>query len=173
MKMVFFYISEYATPFLDDLKQLNNFHAKSQWLYFVNLQVQPKLVNINDYGEHYALSEDLLAHVITPLEKKLASHVSKHPCLNFVLFIPPCNLSPLHIYTSKGHRIQGADAFLSPRWGGIQIYNPDRYVIYIQSYECLHLKMIFFFSGLFAGIALKKFSSSRISNKSCQFSCNN
>lgn len=62
---------EYVSPFLEELKELNNFHAKSQWLYFVNLQVQPKLVNINDYGEHYALSEDLLGHVITPLEKKL------------------------------------------------------------------------------------------------------
>lgn len=55
-----------------------------------------------------------------------ASHVSKHPCLNFVLYIPPCSSSPLYIYTKKGFHLEEANAFISPKWGGIQIFNPDR-----------------------------------------------
>ena len=55
-----------------------------------------------------------------------ASHVSKNPCLNFVVYIPPCKAAPLHIYRRQGIRVKGGiDAFLSPRWGGIVINNPS------------------------------------------------
>ena len=57
-----------------------------------------------------------------------ASHVSKYPCLNFILYIPPCATSPLFIYTKNGFKLEGANAFISPKWGGIQIYNHNRSV---------------------------------------------
>ncbi|KAK6618360.1 hypothetical protein RUM44_002812 [Polyplax serrata] len=119
-------IEDYISPLADQLKDMHEFHIKSQWLYFVGLQAQPKFLNYTDKGPHFALSADLLPHVITPLEKKLASHVSKYPCLNFILYVPPCRSSPIYIYTSKGHQVEGANAFISPKWGGIQVYNPDR-----------------------------------------------
>ncbi|KAL0267997.1 UNVERIFIED_CONTAM: hypothetical protein PYX00_010100 [Menopon gallinae] len=119
-------LDEYISPFLKELEDMNMFHIKSQWLYFVNLQVNPKEINSSTHGHHFALAEELLSGSITPLEKKLATHVSKHPCLNFILYIPPCHQSPLHIYNTKGQRVQGYDAYISPRWGGIQIYNPTR-----------------------------------------------
>lgn len=65
--------SDYLEPFLYELSPLAGYTVKSQWLYFVTLNVQPKLVIDNSgFGhQHYALAEDLLPQIITPLEKKL------------------------------------------------------------------------------------------------------
>lgn len=64
-------VTEYIQPLLDKLGMLTDFHVKSQWLYFVNLLVSPKLVDAPHTGRHFALSQELLSQVITPLEKKL------------------------------------------------------------------------------------------------------
>ncbi|XP_069683309.1 GPI transamidase component PIG-S [Periplaneta americana] len=124
-------IQDYVEPLLQQLSPLAGYTVKSQWLYFVTLNVQPKLVtDVSMSGrQHYALAEDILPQIITPLEKKLASHVSRNPCLNFVVYVPPCDAAPLHIYRRQGVRVRGGvDAFLSPRWGGIVIHNPSSVV---------------------------------------------
>jgi hypothetical protein len=63
----------YLEPLLHELSPIARYTVKSQWLYFVTLNVQPKLVtDSSGYGrQHYALAEDILPQIITPLEKKL------------------------------------------------------------------------------------------------------
>ena len=63
----------YLEPLLHELSPFAQYTVKSQWLYFVTLNVQPKLVSDSSgYGhQHYALAEDILPQIITPLEKKL------------------------------------------------------------------------------------------------------
>ncbi|KAJ8870057.1 hypothetical protein PR048_029068 [Dryococelus australis] len=119
-------VQDFLEPFLSKLSSLAAYRVKSQWLYFVSLEVHPKLVTQTaTMGQHYALAEELLPHIITPLEKKLASHISQNRCLNFVVYVPPCSTAPLHIYKKQGKRAAVTmDAFLSPRWGGIIIHNP-------------------------------------------------
>lgn len=129
-------VQDYLEPLLHELSQLAAYTVKSQWLYFVTLNVQPKLVTESSGSgyQHYALAEDILPQIITPLEKKLASHVSRNPCLNFILYIPPCEAAPLHIYRRQGMRVKGGvDAFLSPRWGGIVIHNPSSLICHNTS----------------------------------------
>lgn len=119
---------EYVHPFLGELSMLSNFSVKSQWLYLLPLDFNPKRVpDSSPLGRHFALPEDVLPHLITPLEKKLASHVSLHPTINFVVYVVPCENAPLHIYTRSGHRSKtksNVEAFLSPRWGAVVLINP-------------------------------------------------
>ncbi|XP_015437531.1 PREDICTED: GPI transamidase component PIG-S [Dufourea novaeangliae] len=119
---------EYVEPFLAELEISSNFSVKSQWLYFLPLEVHPKRVpDSSPLSRHFALSEDVLPQLITPLEKKLASQVSLHPTINFVVYAVPCDTAPLHIYTRTGHRSKtnaNVEAFLSPRWGGVVLINP-------------------------------------------------
>ncbi|CAK9816006.1 GPI transamidase component PIG-S [Anthophora plagiata] len=119
---------EYVDPFLSELSILSNFSVKSQWLYLLPLDVNPKRVpDSGPLGRHFALPEDVLPQLITPLEKKLASQVSLHPTINFVIYVVPCDSAPLHIYTRTGHRSKtnaNVEAFLSPRWGGVVLINP-------------------------------------------------
>lgn len=72
LKFVSLLFSDYIEPFLNELSPLAQYTVKSQWLYFVTLNVQPKLVTDPSTGrQHYALAEDILPQIITPLEKKL------------------------------------------------------------------------------------------------------
>lgn len=90
-------IREYLQPFVDSVSFQSNFTIKSQWLFLVDLEV--KLKNL---GDHHGLMEQLIPHVITPIEKKLSSHVSKDPVINLVLYVPSCKYAPVHIYTRNG-----------------------------------------------------------------------
>nr|CAD7263540.1 unnamed protein product [Timema shepardi] len=145
-------IKKYLEPFLYKLSMLASYKVKSQWLYFVSLEVQPKLVTENSgVGQHYALAQDLLPHIITPLEKKLASHISHNPSLNFVVYMPTCDAAPLHIYRRQGMRA-GLNAFLSPRWGGIVIHNPSASIC--QNDSIPEPKLVRPDSGVIMGIVL-------------------
>ncbi|KAJ9591063.1 hypothetical protein L9F63_027730, partial [Diploptera punctata] len=117
-------IKDYIEPFLNELSPL------------VRLYCQVAMAILCDSKCSTKAAEDILPQIITPLEKKLASHVSKNPCLNFVVYVPPCNAAPLHIYRRQGIRVKGGvDAFLSPRWGGIVINKSIFYILqqYIYS----------------------------------------
>lgn len=103
-------------PFLKTITPVANFTVKSQWIYLVDLGVTPK-----KFGEHYALLEEQLPHIITPLEKKTWSHMSSRPCLNLVVYISHCD-KPLYIYDVDKKMVE-SNSFLSPRWGGVQILN--------------------------------------------------
>ncbi|KAJ7333891.1 hypothetical protein OS493_015984 [Desmophyllum pertusum] len=78
-------------------------------------------------GESFYLSYDDLPHMINPIEAKLGSHISLYPSLNFVVYVPSQKHTPLHMKTKDGE-LSGSNAFLSPQWGGIMIYNLQRTV---------------------------------------------
>lgn len=105
-------------PFLSTVSPVANFTVKSQWLYLVELGAIPQKKD-----GHFALYEDQLPHIITPLEKKLWSHLSPRPCINLVIYVTHCSV-PVHIY-DKADEIVKPNAYLSPGWGGILILNPD------------------------------------------------
>lgn len=114
-------IAVYLEPMLMKLSAIAEFNVKSQILYLTSLGVQPG-VN-KDSGFHY-LTQEQLPHVINPVESKLGSHVAINPILNFLVFIPSRDQHPLHIVDKAG-QVSATNAFLSPRWGGILIYNVD------------------------------------------------
>ncbi|XP_070527343.1 GPI transamidase component PIG-S [Cardiocondyla obscurior] len=119
---------EYMQPFLDELSIMSNFSVKSQWLYLLPLDINPRRIpDSSPSRRHFALRESVLPQLVTPLEKKLASQVSLYPCINLVVYMVPCDNAPLHIYTHSGHRSRtnsNVEAFLSPRWGGVIFINP-------------------------------------------------
>lgn len=112
-------IDEYLQEFLQEISPLADFVVKSQWLYLTELGAIPRKVL-----DHYALLENQLPHVITPLETKLWSHISPRPTVNLVVYFPHCR-SPLYIYDAN-NEMSLTNAFVSPRWGGIYIMNADK-----------------------------------------------
>ncbi|KAG8122536.1 hypothetical protein E2320_018025 [Naja naja] len=71
----------------------------------------------------YTLSVHSLPHVINPVEARLGSSAaSLYPVLNFLLYIPERLHSPLYIRGKDGAPMP-TNAFHSPRWGGIMVYN--------------------------------------------------
>lgn len=106
-------------PFLMQIAPIANFYVKSQWLFLVDIGVNPKKVD-----KEFQLQEEQLPHIITPLEKNLWSHLSPRPCLNLVIYVPYCKSTPLYIYNKENQKSE-SNAFLSPGWGGVFILNPS------------------------------------------------
>ncbi|XP_010210480.1 PREDICTED: GPI transamidase component PIG-S [Tinamus guttatus] len=53
-----------------------------------------------------------------------SSAASLYPVLNFLLYVPERSHSPLYIQDKDGALV-GTNAFHSPRWGGIMVYNVE------------------------------------------------
>lgn len=113
-------IEEHLRPYLDKISPISEFIVKSQWLYLLDLGVSP-----TKNEDHYCLKKDQLPHIITPLEAKLWSHMSPRPTINLLIYFQCCNDLPLYIFDEKNERV-ASNAFLSSRWGGIYIINPDK-----------------------------------------------
>nr|XP_006825320.1 PREDICTED: GPI transamidase component PIG-S-like [Saccoglossus kowalevskii] len=115
-------IRSYLDPFLKTLTEYADFTVNSQVLYYMGLAVTPTK---DDTNKRYVLNAASLPHLINPVEAKLGSHVSTNPTLNFLVYVPPPSQSPLHILNEHGDTVTN-NAFLSPRWGGIMLYNSPR-----------------------------------------------
>lgn len=111
-------VEDYLKPLQQSFGEYINITIASQVLYFIGIGRKPKQGD----GFYYYQEQDL-PHIINPLESKLGSHASSNPGMNFIVYIPTVNRSPLFIQDSQGEKVT-SNAFLSPRWGGVMIYNP-------------------------------------------------
>ncbi|EMP37809.1 GPI transamidase component PIG-S [Chelonia mydas] len=115
-------VNSYVQPFLDKLGSVANFSVDSQILYYAVLGVSPRF---DKASSSFILSALSLPHVINPVEARLGSSAtSLYPVLNFLLYVPERVHSPLYIQDTDGAAV-GTNAFHSPRWGGIMVYNID------------------------------------------------
>ncbi|XP_053505490.1 GPI transamidase component PIG-S [Ictalurus furcatus] len=113
-------VHSYIQPLLNKLTPIANFSVDSQILYYAVLGVNPRFDNT---VSAYTLNAASLAHVINPVEARLGSNAaSSYPVLNFLLYIPEAHHSPLFI-RDHGKKEVSSNAFHSPRWGGIMVYN--------------------------------------------------
>jgi phosphatidylinositol glycan class S len=112
-------VNKYMQSLLDSFGEFANITVKSQYLYSAGLGVQ---VQKTDVGSQ--LTHEQLPHIINPVEAFLASHVSTNPHINFIVYIPTRDQSPLTILDANG-KASSSNAFLSPRWGGLLVYNVD------------------------------------------------
>ncbi|XP_052544784.1 GPI transamidase component PIG-S [Tympanuchus pallidicinctus] len=115
-------VNRYVQPVLDKLNLVANFSVDSQILYYAVLGVTPRF---DKESSSFILSAHSLPHVINPVEARLGSSAaSLYPVLNFLLYVPERSHSPLYIHDKDGAPV-ATNAFHSPRWGGIMIYNVE------------------------------------------------
>ncbi|XP_077403308.1 GPI transamidase component PIG-S [Vanacampus margaritifer] len=113
-------VRTYVQPLLSKLNPVANFSVDSQTLHYTMLGVNSRF---DANHSAYTLSADSLAHVINPVEARLGSNAaSSNPVLNFLLYVPDAQHSPLHILDNQKQKVT-SNAFHSPRWGGIMVYN--------------------------------------------------
>ncbi|XP_027745734.1 GPI transamidase component PIG-S [Empidonax traillii] len=115
-------VNRYVKPVLDKLSLVANFSVDSQILYYAILGVTPRY---DKESSSFLLSAHSLPHVINPVEARLGSSAaSLYPVLNFLLYVPERSHSPLYIQDKDGAPVS-TNAFHSPRWGGIMVYNVE------------------------------------------------
>ncbi|XP_055903161.1 GPI transamidase component PIG-S-like isoform X1 [Eupeodes corollae] len=117
----------YIQPFLDAVNKISNFTLKTQWKYQLPIDVNLKQVrDASSLGRHYALHETSMPHIITSIEKNLGAGITDNSVINMVVYVPPCDIAPIHIYKEKDVLAtrNKVDSFISPKWGGVIISNP-------------------------------------------------
>ena len=110
----------YLQPLVDRLYPYAELRVDSQVLYFVTLPMRPHFDAANS---RYYLTPSDLPHIVNPIEGKLVSHTSSCPIMNFLVYVPPPEQSPLYIVDQNGNPVE-SNAFISARWGGMMIVNP-------------------------------------------------
>jgi len=113
----------YLQPLVDQLRPYVNVRVDSQVLYYVTLPMRPQYDAVNS---RYFLTTADLPHIVNPIEAKLVSHVSSCPIMNFLVYVPPPEHSPLFIVDEAGDVVE-SNAFISARWGGMMIVNPPEF----------------------------------------------
>lgn len=83
-------------------------------------------MNGENKSVYYAITEDSLPHIITSIEGKLGISIHESPTVHLIVYISPCDKSPLYVYNSKSPATNNnsINSFLSSKWGGIIISNP-------------------------------------------------
>lgn len=112
-------VKKYLDPFFLKFPHLD-VTVDSQVLHYSSIQINPR-----KDGATFFLPYNDLPHMINPIEAKLGSHISLYPSLNFVVYVPLQKHTPLYMRTKEGEQSK-SNAFLSPQWGGILIYNLQR-----------------------------------------------
>ena len=110
----------YLRPLVDRLAPFVRLRVDSQVLYYVTLPMRPHFDAANS---RYFLTPADLPHIVNPIEGKLVSHTSPCPIMNFLVYVPPPDHSPLFIVDEAGNPVE-SNAFISARWGGMMIVNP-------------------------------------------------
>ncbi|KAM3955762.1 phosphatidylinositol glycan anchor biosynthesis class S [Aphomia sociella] len=119
-------VEDYIGSFVDELSELHNFTLKSQWLYLLDFDFQPKEIkDKSGWGRHFAVRQERLHLLLTRLEGRAATHVSERPTLNLALYLVPCHAAPLQIYDADEKPVPSpVQAFMSPKWGGVMLTSP-------------------------------------------------
>ncbi len=117
-------IRAYVRPFLKQMSNLIDISVKSQVVYLQKLNIKSQKHRINKQRDVNLIRQKDLGLAINPVESQLSSHVSSNPRLNFLVYIPTVDQSPLHIAEDdKSKHLLESNAFLIPRWGGVLIHN--------------------------------------------------
>ena len=110
-------LSEYFTPLLNSISAVSNFTIDTQIQLYAGFSpsVHPPVFD-PDHGI-WTLREEELSGFINAAEWPLSPSVGAGPTLNFVLYVPDPETSPLVV---KGSQASG---WLIPQWGGVFILN--------------------------------------------------
>jgi phosphatidylinositol glycan class S len=111
----------YLLPFLHDVSLLGNFSIDSQVLHYVALPKQPLY---DEQAKAYYFTPAMLSYFVHPNDLNSDFTVTSEVTLNFMVYIPSPDQSPLYIRYDDG-TYSDTNAFLILRTGGIVIFNPE------------------------------------------------
>ncbi|KAI5777387.1 phosphatidylinositol-glycan biosynthesis class S protein [Geopyxis carbonaria] len=115
-------LDEYIQPLLEALSGISNFTIDSQIQFYASLSSSivpnwvPDLSDVATKNGQWVLQKQDLSSFINSAEWPLVS-ITSYPTINFIIYIPSGNQSPLTIAESA------TNAFLLPQWGGVKVIN--------------------------------------------------
>ncbi|EMR08205.1 hypothetical protein PNEG_03375 [Pneumocystis murina B123] len=114
-------INLYFGPLLKQLSIFSKFYVESQVQFCAELTFSPQKSKRNDVFE---IPADRFSEFVNSIEWNLATTLSSHKIINFLVYVPRYDTQPLFFKDFDDHLISN-NSFLVPQWGSIVIYNQE------------------------------------------------
>ena len=111
-------VEEYLSPLLESFSSISNFTVDTQVQLYASFSPSVQEPQYEAERGAWTLRNEDLSGFINAAEWPLSPSIGQGPTVNFVLFVPSENRSPLVV------RDNGANSWIIPQWGGVAILNP-------------------------------------------------
>ena len=112
-------LHDYLSPLLESFSSISNFTVDTQVQLYSTFSPSIRQPEFDDELNAWTLRREDLSGFINAAEWPLSPSIGTGPTVNFVLYIPSQQQSPLLVKENRGH------SWLVPQWGGIVILNPS------------------------------------------------
>jgi phosphatidylinositol glycan class S len=112
-------LDAYLSPLLESLSSISNFTVDSQVQIYATFSPSIPGPEYDEQKSAWTLRKADLSGFVNAAEWPLSPSIGVGPTINFILYVPAGNQSPLVIQEN------GGNSWLVPQWGGVQILNPQ------------------------------------------------
>ncbi|OCL11779.1 hypothetical protein AOQ84DRAFT_373693 [Glonium stellatum] len=112
-------LHEYVSPLLESLFSISNFTVDTQVQLYATFSPSIRQPEYDPERKAWTLRKEDLSGFINAAEWPLSPSIGVGPTVNFVLYVPDQNQSPLLV------KENGGNSWLIPQWGGVLILNPS------------------------------------------------
>ncbi|KAF1958843.1 hypothetical protein CC80DRAFT_514859 [Byssothecium circinans] len=110
-------LKQYLSPLLELFSTISNFTVDTQVQLYATFSPSIQQPEYDESLKAWTLRKEDLSGFINAAEWPLSPSIGQGPTVNFALYVPEKNQSPLLIKES------GASSWLVPQWGGVAILN--------------------------------------------------
>lgn len=111
-------LEEYIRPLLNRMSTISGFTIDTQVQLFASFSPSIAGPHFDEASKEWKLERSDLSGFINAAEWPLSPSIGAGPTINFVLYIPSVDRSPLVLAET------GGNSWLIPQWGGVQLLNP-------------------------------------------------
>ena len=112
-------LDKYINPLVQQLSKISHFTIDTQVQLHASFSPSIAGPQLDPSSNKWQLQKTDLSGFVNAAEWPLNPSIGAGPTINFVLFVPSREQSPLHIAET------GGTSWLIPQWGGVQILNPS------------------------------------------------
>lgn len=112
-------LQEYLMPLINAFSPISNFTINTQVQLYATVSPSFPPPEYDESSKSWTLRKEDLSAFINAAEWPLSPSIGGGPTINFILYVPPPNQSPLRVKDSL------ATSWLIPQWGGVVILNPS------------------------------------------------
>lgn len=116
-------LNEYITPLAGPFSVVSNFTIDTQVQLFASFSPSIAGPRLDESSNQWKLQQSDLSGFVNAAEWPLSPSIGAGPTVNFVLYVPAKNQSPLVIAET------GGNSWIIPQWGGVQIFNPGEMMV--------------------------------------------
>ncbi|KAI9815938.1 MAG: GPI transamidase component [Pycnora praestabilis] len=113
-------LNEYLSPLLESFSSISNFTIDTQVQLYASFSPSVQEPQFDAEKGVWTLRREDLSGFVNAAEWPLSPSIGSGPTVNFVLYVPAHDRTPLVVHNDGGH------SWLIPQWGGVTILNPDR-----------------------------------------------